>query len=298
MFHQADPSAVTSGRSAVLITGASTGIGRDAARLLARRGLRVFAGVRNETDAQAIRSEGIADLEPVRIDVADTSSIQTCVGETAERVGDHGLHALVNNAGIVVSSTLEFVPLDDFRRQLEVNVTGQLSVTQAFLPLVRHARDRTPGSGRIVFTGSSSGYFAAPFVGPYNASKYALEGLADSLRRELRPWDIKVALVQPGAIQTPIWQKSEAAADELIADMPERAQALYGETIRAVKGKVKGRAASAAPVELVSKAILHAVTARRPKTRYKVGADAWGQLLLARLLPDRLTDALIAKVLG
>lgn len=283
---------------AVLITGASTGIGRDAARTLARAGFAVFAGVRREQDVEAVRAENLPLLEPVLIDVADQKSIESCVGELSSRLGSGGLHALVNNAGIVVSSTLEFVPLDEFRRQLEVNVTGQLAVSQACLPAIRAAHDSDARTGRIVFTGSTSGYFAAPFVGPYNASKFAIEGLADSLRRELRPWGIPVSLVQPGAIKTPIWDKSEFAADELIAAMPPRAQALYGGTIRVVKDKVKGRAASAAPVALVSKAILHAVSSGRPKLRYKVGADAWAQWLLARLLPDRLTDALISKVIG
>lgn len=282
----------------VLITGASTGIGRDAARHLARRGHSVFAGVRRPADADAIRADGIPGLEPVTIDVADAGSIAACAAALAERLAGCGLHALVNNAGIVVSSALEFVPLDAFRRQIEVNVTGQLAVTQAFLPALRAARERDAGSGRIVFTGSTSGYFASPFVGPYNASKFAIEGLADSLRRELRPFGIPVSIVQPGAIRTPIWEKSEAAADEILAELPDRGRALYGETIEVVKGKVQDRVAAAIPVEAVSKAIHHAVTARRPRLRYKVGTDAWIQFVLARCLPARLTDGLIAKMLG
>lgn len=289
--------AIPPGTKPVLITGASTGIGRDAALQLARRGHRVFAGVRKPADAEAIRGEGLANLEPVTIDVARADSITACAEALAPRLGDRGLHALVNNAGIVVSSALEFVPTDAFRRQLEVNVTGQLAVTQAFLPALRTARARDPRSGRIVFTGSTSGYFAAPFVGPYNASKFAIEGLADSLRRELRPWGLAVSVVQPGAIATPIWEKSEAAADDLIEDMPPRGLELYGEAITAVKAKVHERAAAAAPVGSVTRAIEHAVDARRPRTRYKVGFDAWVELLLARL-PTRLSDALVARLLG
>ncbi|MDJ0786461.1 MAG: SDR family oxidoreductase [Myxococcota bacterium] len=282
----------------VLVTGASTGIGRDAAIRLAREGVHVFAGVRREEDALGLRGEGLPDLEPVSIDVADADSIRRCADELAGRLESEGLHALVNNAGIVVSSTLEFVPLDAFRRQLEVNVTGQLAVTQALLPLIRRAKERDPARGRVVFTGSTSGYFAAPFVGPYNASKFAIEGLVDSLRRELRPFGIPVSLVQPGAIATPIWEKSEAAADELIDAMPEHGRALYGDAIRAVKQQVAQRSGSAAPVALVSKAIRHAVLSERPRPRYKVGADAWAQLALARLLPDRAADWLIGRVLG
>ncbi|NNL66303.1 MAG: SDR family NAD(P)-dependent oxidoreductase, partial [Myxococcales bacterium] len=159
-------------------------------------------------------------------------------------------------------------------------------------------RERDARSGRIVFTGSSSGYFASPFVGPYNASKFAIEGLADSLRRELRPWGIAVSILQPGAIRTPIWEKSEAAADEILAELPARGRELYGETIEVVKGKVKERVAASIPVEAVSKAIHHAVDARRPRLRYKIGADAWVQFVLARWLPPRATDGLIAKMLG
>ena len=282
----------------VLITGASTGIGRHAAVELAREGVHVFAGVRREEDADALGAEGLPNLEPVSIDVAEADSIRRCADELARRLEPDGLHALVNNAGIVVSSTLEFVPLDAFRRQLEVNVTGQLAVTQELLPLIRKAKERSPERGRIVFTGSTSGYFAAPFVGPYNASKFAIEGLVDSLRRELRPFGIPVSLVQPGAIATPIWEKSETAADELIDAMPDHGRVLYGDAIQAVKQQVAQRAGSAAPVALVSKAILHAVLAGRPRPRYKVGADAWAQLALARLLPDRAADWLIGRMLG
>src|SRR5688500_10451554 len=172
----------------VVVTGASSGIGEAPARMLAQRGLDVLAGVRKDADAE--RVGGLHDrVEAVKVDVADEAS----VAALAERVGDAGLAGLVNNAGISVSGPLEFVPLEEWRRQLEVNVIGQVAVTQALLPALRRAR------GRIVNIGSVGGRVAIPLLSPYNASKFALEGITDSLRRELRPLGVHVAIVEPGA---------------------------------------------------------------------------------------------------
>jgi NAD(P)-dependent dehydrogenase (short-subunit alcohol dehydrogenase family) len=195
---------------------------------------------------------------------------------------------LVNNAGISVPGPLEFLTPEDLRRQLEVNVIGQVAVTQAFMPLIRKGR------GRIVNIGSIGGKMATPFLGPYCASKFAMEALTDSLRQELRPWDIHVAIVEPGSIATPIWGKGQATGDELEKNLPEEAMILYGKMVDALREAARKFEAGAIPADRVAKPVEHALTARRPKTRYVVGFDAQVQRVLAKYVPDRLRDRLIA----
>jgi NAD(P)-dependent dehydrogenase (short-subunit alcohol dehydrogenase family) len=219
-------------RGAVVVTGASKGIGRACAMRLDRQGFRVFAGVRRVADAEALRKEASDRLEPVLVDVTDQAAV-TALGEhVARSVGDDGLVGLVNNAGIAVAGPLEFLPPDELRRQLEVNVTGQLAVTQALLPVLRRAR------GRIVNIGSISGRLALPFTGPYAASKHALEALTDALRIELMPWGIHVSILQPGAIATPIWETSIAAAEAVSDRYPPQAHDYYGKTMERVRAMV------------------------------------------------------------
>jgi NAD(P)-dependent dehydrogenase (short-subunit alcohol dehydrogenase family) len=276
-----------SGRTGtVVVTGASSGIGEACARALAQRGFRVLAGVRKDADAERVAA--LHDLvEPVKVDVAD----QATVSELGGRVGEEPLAGLVNNAGISVSGPLEFVPLDEWRRQLDVNVIGQVAVTQALLPALRRAR------GRIVNIGSVGGKVAVPLLSPYAASKFALEGITDSLRRELRPLGVHVAIVEPGAIATRIWEKGVAAADELLASAPAEAEAIYGPTIAAIRKQAAKATEEAIPPEEVAKAVQHALTADRPRTRYPVGRDAKQRIRLAGLLPDRAFDALMARLL-
>jgi NAD(P)-dependent dehydrogenase (short-subunit alcohol dehydrogenase family) len=196
---------------------------------------------------------------------------------------------LVNNAGIAVGGPLEFLPLDDLRQQLEVNVVGPVAMAQAFLPLLRR------GGGRIVQMGSVSGLFASPFLGPYSASKFALEALSDALRVELRPWGIHVSIIEPGVIATPIWRKSLAAADEALAEMPPALEELYGQTLGAVRREVQGL--RGVPAARVADAVVHALTAARPRARYHViGPSARVRLALA-YLPSRLRDWLVARYL-
>ena len=197
-----------------MITGASTGIGRACALDLDGRGFRVFAGVRKDEDGERLRSER-PSIEPLRIDVTDAGQIAAARDRVSEEVGTAGLAGLVNNAGIAVPGPLEHLPIDEFRRQMEVNLVGQVAVTQAFLPLLRTAR------GRVVNIGSIGGRVALPMLGPYAASKHAMEGISDSLRRELRPWGMQVSIVRPGPIATDIWESGNATADELLARMPE-----------------------------------------------------------------------------
>jgi NAD(P)-dependent dehydrogenase (short-subunit alcohol dehydrogenase family) len=265
----------------VVVTGASSGIGTACALRLATAGWRVYGGVRTPEDAASLEESGITPLE---LDVTDAAQIAAA----AEVVGTE-LDGLVDNAGIAVAAPLELVPLDELRHQLEVNVVGQIAVAQAFLPALR----RKPG--RIVVMGSIAGRSALPFLGPYAASKHALEAVADSLRVELRPWGIPVSIVQPGSIATPIWGKGAARADELREGFPPEAAALYATRIARFR-KVALSRGPGADADDVAKAVEHALTARRPKARYLVGRDAHLRSWVERL-PTRARDRLLARML-
>ncbi|MDH4327281.1 MAG: SDR family oxidoreductase [Nitrospira sp.] len=276
---------------AVVITGASTGIGAACALHLDRLGFLVFAGVRKVQDGEALQRQGGNRLVPLILDVTDAASIQQSRTIVSERVGNHGLFGLVNNAGIAVVGPLEAVPIPDLRRQLEINLIGQVAVIQAFLPLIRKAR------GRIVNMGSIAGRAAMPLMGPYSASKFALEAITDALRLEVRQWGIEVSIVEPGAIATPIWDKSGKGATDLEAATTPELRALYAGVIAGVK-KVVGEAAKRAIApDAVAQAVEHALTAARPKTRYLVGADAKFRALMVKLLPDRALDKILSWVL-
>ncbi len=258
--------------------------------LLDRIGFRVFAGVRKERDGRALLGEASPRLTPVMLDVGDGASVGAAQEAVAEALPPGaGLRGLVNNAGISVTGPLEFVPADELRRVLDVNVVGQLAVTQAFLPLLRR------GQGRIVNMGSFNGRVAAPFIGPYCASKFALEGLNDALRVEVAPWDVRVSLVEPGSIDTGIWRKYETYTDWLAGVLPEEAQELYGRAIDAARESARRRAASGIPPEAVAGAVARALTSKRPKTRYLVGWDARFGAALAKFVPDRMLDEAIVR---
>ncbi len=274
----------------IVITGASTGIGEATALHLDGLGFQVFAGVRRPADGEALKARASARLNPILLDLTDAASIARAQAIVEEVVGEQGLAGLVNNAGIVVGSPLEFLPLDDLRRQFEVNVIGQLAVTQAFLPLIRKAK------GRIVNMGSQSGRVANLFMGPYAMSKFALEAMTSSLRQELKEWGIHVALVGPGAVATPIWRKSLAEADQRLAAMPAQALAYYGDMIDAVRRYQASRGDGGVQPIAVARAVAHALTAPRPRTSYRVGSDARLAELL-RLLPDSVRERLIARKL-
>ncbi|HUF64361.1 MAG TPA: SDR family oxidoreductase [Gemmatimonadaceae bacterium] len=273
---------------AFVVTGASSGIGEACALRLAELGYRVFAGVRNDEAAGRLRSRAPDLLTPLHLDVSDAGSVRAAAARVATGTGGAGLDGLVNNAGIAVAAPLEFLPLDALREQLEINVVGQLAVTQALLPLLRTAR------GRIVNMGSISGRVALPFVGPYTASKFALEALTDSLRVELRPWGIHVAIVEPGVIATPIWKRSLAAFDTMLERMPPQVVELYGPAMRVVRSRVSRL--PGASTEGVVQAVVHALTARRPRARYLVGVDARARLIL-NWMPWRLRDRAVARAL-
>lgn len=276
---------------AVVVTGASTGIGESCARRLDRIGYRVFAGVRSPEAAARLRENSSERLTPVMLDVTDESSIASAAVTVHEYVGERGLRALVNNAGIAVPGPLEYLPIDDLRHQLEVNVVGQVAVTQAFLPMLR--RDH----GRIINMGSISGILATPFIGPYAASKFAIEALSDALRVELRPWGIEVVLVEPGAVATPIWDKGQSFADDLEARLPREAHERYDEAIAAVRKFAADADSRGVPPEAVAKVVAKALRVKRPKARYLVGKDARLQKTVARVLPDRARDRVLAAYL-
>jgi len=272
-----------------VITGASTGIGHAAAVRLAAAGFTVYAGVRNDADAERLRAAG---LQPLTIDVTDQATIAAAAAEVGEAVGGAGLAGLVNNAGIAVSGPVEFIPIEDWRRQLEVNVIGQVATIQAFLPLLR------AGHGRIVNVSSIGGRIALPLVGPYAASKFALEAISDSLRRELRGQGIEVSVVQPGGVKTPIWDKGLSAADKIEAATPPEGRRLYGAIIDALRRQVETIATKTGmEPEEVAEPILHALTAEKPRTRYLVGREAKLRWAIAKRVPDRVFDRLVASQL-
>lgn len=258
----------------VVVTGASTGIGRASATRLVRAGWRVFGGVRNDADAESVRADGI---EPVRLDVTSPTEIAAA----AEVVGAE-LDGLVENAGIAVAAPLELVPLDELRRQLEVNVVGQIAVLQALLPALRRAR------GRVVLMGSIGGRSALPFLGPYAASKHALEAFADVLRIELAPWEIAVSIVEPASVKTAIWTKGAEHADTLREAAEPEVAALYAERIERFRSVALARGPGI-DADVVAKAVEHALTSPRPKARYVVGRDAHLRAWIERL-PTRLRD--------
>lgn len=270
----------------VLITGASTGIGESCALGLEARGFRVFAGVRKAEDAAALEAKSKGNLIPVFIDVSDPQSIAEAVPQVVQH--SQTLHGLVNNAGIAISAPVEFMPLEELRRILEVNTIGQVAVTQAFLPLLR------PTQGRIVMMSSISGKVSAPFFGAYSASKFALEALSDSLRRELKPWGMQVAIVEPGNIRTPIWNKGAAWGEHMKANLPEQAHQLYSRQLEGILHYVRAQDGIGTPPEAVAQVVEHALTAPNPRIRYVVGQDAQMAAYLLKLLPDWAIDRFMA----
>jgi NAD(P)-dependent dehydrogenase (short-subunit alcohol dehydrogenase family) len=273
---------------AVVITGASTGIGEACARMLDARGMRVFAGVRNDQDGARLQEGCSARLEPIYLDVTEPVSIGEARDRVSEAVGDLGLAGLVNNAGIAVGGPLETLPMERFRRQFEVNVFGVLETTQQFLPLLRQAR------GRLVLMSSIAGRSVSPMLGAYGASKYALEAMGDAFRIELRRAGIQVSLVEPGAIRTPIWEKATGASNQSFKEITDEARAIYGEAVTAIIEYAREAEARAIPAEAVAEAVTHALLSANPKVRYLVGNDAWFRIAL-ELLPTRLRDYLFAQ---
>jgi len=272
----------------VVITGASTGIGKECALYLDQRGYRVFAGVRKASDGEALTKVASSRLSSVILDVTDASAVSDAASQVEQALGEHPLIGLVNNAGIGIGGPIEFLAPSELRRQMEVNLVGPLAVIQAFMPMLRRSR------GRIVNISSIGGKVAAPFLFPYNGSKFALEALSDSLRAELKPFGINVSIVEPGNIKTPMLEKALTAVDESLRTLPPDGVRYYGQQLDVVRKMVGG---PAAPVEKVAKVVEHALTGRRPRTRYLVGTDAKLMAFFHWLLPDRAFDGLLAMAM-
>ena len=268
-----------SAERAVVVTGASTGIGADAAERLAALGFVVYAGVRDL--ASAPNAERI---RPLQLDVTDAAQIAAAAATVA--ADGIPLAALVGNAGIAVGGPLEDLPLAEFRRQFEVNVFGSLAVAQAFLPHLRRVR------GRLVLVGSIAGRLSIPFVAPYSASKFALRAIADAFRVELAPAGIAVALIEPGSVKTPIWAKGRASRERLMTMLPPEAIERYGPQLDAVFARTEAEERTGLPVERVGRAIVHAVTAKRPRGSYLIGVPARVGSIAA-MLPASLRDRMI-----
>ena len=275
--------------STYVVTGSSSGIGEACAVRLARAGHRVVAGVRRQADGERLAAAA-GSIVPALLDVTDEAQIRDLVGRLDE-LAPSGLDGLVNNAGIARGGPLEFLPLDEWRIQLDVNVIGQVAVTRSLVPLLRRAR------GRMVFVGSISGRVSTPFLGPYAASKHAIEAVAESLREELRPWGMAVSVVAPGAVRTPIWDKGRAYADELEARLPAEARALYSDAIDGLRRGIDTQERTGVPPDRVAAAVERALTSPRPRYRYVVGNDARAAGILERLLPDRAM-AYVTRRLG
>jgi NAD(P)-dependent dehydrogenase (short-subunit alcohol dehydrogenase family) len=274
-----------------VISGASTGIGAATALRLAAAGYEVLAGVRKPADGEGLRDKSAGRIRPVQLDVTDREQINALVQEVDLAVGVRGLRGLVNNAGISLGSPIEFSSEEEIRQTFEINVFGLLAMTRAFLPLLRR------GGGRIVCIGSISGRIGVPFVGTYSASKAAVRSICESLRVELRPWGIDVALVEPGSIATPIWEKGLEEFDRQLATYPTEAIDLYGELIPKLRALTERTGRSGISPDRVARAVQHALSSKRPKTRYLVGTDARAQAGL-RLLPDRTREAAVARFIG
>jgi NAD(P)-dependent dehydrogenase (short-subunit alcohol dehydrogenase family) len=273
-----------------LITGASTGIGRATALRLDAAGWRVFAGVRREADADSLREAGSA-IAPLILDVTDPAAIAAAAERIAAEQGEAGLGGLVNNAGIGVPGPLETMPMDDIRRQVEVNLMAHIAVTKAMLASIRRAR------GRIVFISSIGGRVAFPINGPYHVAKFGIEAAGDAFRQELRPWGIRVSIVEPGSINTPIWERSDREVAALIERAPET-EALYGKQVAALLRASRKLGERGIEPERVAAVIEKALTARNPRARYLVGADAKFQARAKALIPTSLWDRIVARMIG
>jgi NAD(P)-dependent dehydrogenase (short-subunit alcohol dehydrogenase family) len=267
----------------VVITGSSSGIGRACALTLDRKGFRVFAGVRRDADAEALRSAASDLLVPVHVDVTDSASIQAMADQVAAAVGEAGLYGLVNNAGTTLPSPIEY---------LEVNLVGPLAVTKALLPLLSRGR------GRVVNVTSVGGKAAVPFMAPYVAAKHGLEGLSDVMRLEFGQLGVDVAVIEPGFVGTSMGAKLVEDTDATIRTLPEQGRRRYGGQLTAIADGVSKHAAHGSDPDVVAADVLHALTSGKPRTRYASGAGASRMLFMRRFLPDRRFDRIILRASG
>lgn len=269
----------------VLVTGASRGIGRSIAEYLAERDWDVIAGVRRPEDAAVLRLT--PGVRAVLLDITDEAQVAALKAELPTR-----LDAVVNNAGVVVGGPLESVSGAELRRQFDVNVVGQIAVTQAVLPRLRESR------GRVIFISSVNGQIATPLLGPYCASKFALEAAADAFRMELKPWGIRVSIVEPAQTATDMWDTAQQAADDMEATMTSEQRVLYTKHVAGFRKMISVSQKMAVPPVKVSAVVEEALTARRPRARYAVGRGPRAQLALMGVLPAAVSDVAIRKMFG
>lgn len=275
----------------VVVTGASTGIGYATAKTLIATGFRAFGSVRNKADAERVSKELGANFTPLIFDVTDEQAVKNAASQVRAALAGETLAGLVNNAGISVPGPLLEIPIADFRRQLEINVTGQVIVLQAFAPMLGADPSLKGPPGRIVMISSVAGKRSLPFAGPYSASKHAVEGMSESLRRELMLFGIDVIVIGPGPIKTAIWAKGEKVDFSRLGNTP------YLEPMKKMRGMMQAAGASGLPAEDVAQLVLHALTGRKPWTRYTITPGHVTRLLMS-LLPKRVQDRMIAKRLG
>jgi NAD(P)-dependent dehydrogenase (short-subunit alcohol dehydrogenase family) len=275
----------------VVVTGASTGIGWGCVKVLTAAGYRVFGSVRKQADADRLQAEFGPNFTPLIFDVTDQAAVRRGAEIVEKALGGETLFGLVNNAGIAVAGPLLYIGIDELRQQLEVNLIAQLTVTQAFAPLLGADTSRKGAPGRIVMMSSIGGKNAFPFMGPYSASKFGLEGLSESLRRELMVFGIDVIMIRPGAVATPIWDK----ADEV--DVTRFSNTPYYSSLDKVKEVMIGQGRKGYPPERIGRAVLKALTAARPKTAYTENPNKL-QGAAVRVLPKRMVDRAVAGQLG
>lgn len=278
-------------KRSVVVTGASTGIGYATAQLLAREGFHVFAGVRRMDDADRLAEEIGDELTPLVFDVTDPEGVAEAAKDVGQRLGATTLAGLVNNAGIATAGPLLHQPIEEFRRQIEINLVAQVTVVQAFAPLLGADRARSGPPGRIVNMSSVAGRLAAPFLGAYAASKHGLEAVSDSLRRELMLYGIDVVVIEPGSVATPIWDKAEAM------DLSPYMQTDYRDAVTGLLRRALKEGRAGFPPERIAASVLRAMVAPKPPTRIPVVPGRFKNWIVPRILPDRLLDRLIANVM-
>jgi len=276
----------------VVVTGVSTGIGWGIAKVLIQQGFRVFGSVRKAPDAERLSKEFGERFVPLLFDVTDEAAVQAAAQQVSEQLGGETLFGLVNNAGIAVPAALMHQPTDDFRHQIEVNLISVLIVTKAFLPLLGADRSRRGAPGRIINISSVGGKFGGPFLGAYAASKHGVEGLSESLRRELMLYGIDVIIVGPGSVATPIWDKAEQA------DLSIYANTDYVEAARRVQEYMIRDGRKGYPPEKVGEVVGQALTTLKPRVRYTVIPGSSLRRVIQMLLPKRMVDRIIARNLG
>ncbi|MBK7320312.1 SDR family NAD(P)-dependent oxidoreductase [Candidatus Villigracilis affinis] len=276
----------------VVVTGVSTGIGWGITKILIQNGYRVFGSVRKTQDAERLQSEFGETFVPLIFDVTDEEKVHAAARQVRDQLNGETLFGLVNNAGVAVPAPLAHMPIDEFRTQMEINLTGQLIVTQAFLPLLGMDRSLKGKPGRLINMSSTSGKRGAPFVGAYVTSKHALEGMSETLRIELMLYGIDVIIIGPGAVATPIWDKGEQA------DLTKYQHTEYVEAARKFQKYMVEDGRKGLPSEKIGEVVLHALTTSKPRVRYPVVPNMLKNWIIPMLLPKRYVDKLIAKGLG